>query len=738
MAVIELQPFDLLTADPSRIMAPLHFWASLNRLSRTGSARLLMVADNLQVADVLRGFEQVAAPIESLPTRMRWYRLIYEEFLRRRVQTTRIMKLYLIVDSTLDESGLVRLLATYGLQSQPLRGMIPLPFMEGAVQSSRLTTPDGHRWAVVQSQLTQSGQYLPNVLHRLFSFFFNDTATTEIYTYASQEATRFLRVKDASARYETSQAGEAQSAAQATRFAVAALREEMSRSGAALHSVRFSVLVGAESERELTQRLEVVRGASGIELQGWEAEARFVGEMFSPNPPTMRAADGSPVSSVGLAILAASAMSYRRRTHTAGVMLGTDMNQAPVILNLFDERHPSYNMVVLGQTGYGKTFAILLILLRHLFLGKRIIIIDPQGNIDLSWLGVDVAHRAVIGSGEAAINILDMVHEELPNQIEMVIAMLAMLDVCDPTDRLERAILDEQLVDIYRPLWGQPDGTQVPTLRALQRRLEILAETTPLPEVQGRAALLAFALDPYTNGSRAELFGRATTVDFSLDHPVTVFDVSRLPDKEQGGNLRTALLSILVADVNQAIRNRRAAGDTVQTLVFVDEIGVLMRDSVIASHVSKEFKTARSRGVSMIVADQELNSLLGSADELGLRHGAMMLATAVTRLIFNQQSSELALVRQTFPDLPDEMIESLPRMPLGSCIAQFSDDLLLVNVEPSDFELAILSSRLQDRARARRIIERIAQEAGGDEESVNLVKDRELAESESEEQALLT
>ncbi|MCB0078813.1 MAG: DUF87 domain-containing protein, partial [Anaerolineales bacterium] len=583
----------------------------------------------------------------------------------------------------------------------------------------RLATPEGRRGAVVRSQLTQSAQYPPPVLHRLFAMDFPVWAALETYTYSNQEAVRFLRVKDASARYEKSSAGEAQAAARDTRLTVARIRDEMSRTGAALHSMRLAVLVGAESDRELVQRLEVVRGAAGIELEGWESDAGLVAEMFSPAAPRLRADGGSPLTSVGLSILAASAMSYRRRTHTEGIMLGTDMNQAPVILNLFDDRHPSYNMVVLGQTGYGKTFAILLILLRHLFLGKRIIVIDPQGNVDLSWLGAEVYHRAVIGSAGASINILDMVHDELPNQVELVMTMLAMLDVFNPHDRLERALLDEVLVDIYRPLWGQTDGTQVPTLHALQRRLELLAESAELPDIQLRAGRLAYALEPYTHGSRAALFGRPTTVDFSLSHAVTVFDVSQLPHKEQGGNLRTALLSILVADVNQAIRNRRAAGDTVQTLFFVDEIGVLMRDEIIASHVSKEFKTARSRGVSMIVADQELNSLLGSADDRGLRHGAMMLATAVTRLIFNQQSSELQLIRNTFPDLPEEMVNALPRMALGSCIAQFSDDLLMVNVEPSAFEHAILSSRLQDRARARRIIERIAQEAqGGDEPQV--------------------
>jgi hypothetical protein len=37
-----------------------------------------------------------------------------------------------------------------------------------------------------------------------------------------------------------------------------------------------------------------------------------------------------------------------------------------VIFNIFDERNPSYNMLVLGQTGPVEDFATLLLMLRHL------------------------------------------------------------------------------------------------------------------------------------------------------------------------------------------------------------------------------------------------------------------------------------------------------------------------------------------------------------------------------------
>jgi hypothetical protein len=712
MAIVQLIPFDLLTAEPMRLMAPLGFWASLPRLTRggTGTARLLMVADNLRPEDVVRGFDTVAIPRHQLPPHMRWFRSQYEDFLTQTISVTRHMRLYLVMDALMDEPGLIHLLATYGIRAERLGPEgVPAPFLVGEKLWTRLETPDGAVWGVVRSRTRQTGVIHPQVLHRLFALDFPVWASLDIATFTQPDAARLLQRKDISALYEKAQ-GEAQAEARDVRVAVDRLRYEINRVGAALHTTRLSVMVGAEDHAALSQRLEIVRGAVGMEMEPWEARVETIRRIFSAEPP--RSSEGSILTTTGLALLTGSALSYRRRTETRGVLLGTDRNQAPVILNIFDDKNPSYNMVVLGQTGAGKSFAILLLMLRHLLMGMRLVIVDPQGNIDLSFLGEDITHRSILGTAEASINILDLVHEELTNQVEGVLAMMSMLGVLTPGHRTERAVMDQVLVDIYAPLWGKVRHTQVPTLHQVQRRLDDLAQSAALPEVREAAAMLSYALDPYTRGSRSALFGRKTTVDFSLEHPVTVYDVSRLPKREQGGNLRAALLSILVADINQAIRRLRRAGDRIPILFFIDEMGVLMRDDVIASHVSEEYKTARSRRVGMIVADQDLHSLLGPADERGLHHGIPMLANAATTLIFNQKSSEKARVREHFPDLPPVLLETLPVLPQGTCLVQLPDDLLQVNVLPSAFELAVLSSRLQDRARAQQIIQRVKQEAG--------------------------
>jgi hypothetical protein len=87
-----------------------------------------------------------------------------------------------------------------------------------------------------------------------------------------------------------------------------------------------------------------------------------------------------------------------------------------------------------------------------------------------------------------------------------------------------------------------------------------------------------------------------------------------------------------------------------------------------------------------------------------------ILANAANTFIFNQKESEQATIREHFPTLPAGMIDALPILPRGTCIASFPDDLLLVNILPGQFERAVFSSRLQDREYARQIVDRLQAE----------------------------
>lgn len=710
--ILQLGAFDYLTAPASRLVNTAGLWEALPRLSRgLPMARLLISADTLSKKDIAAGFYQAATPEQHLPPGVIAYRLAYEDYLNHVVQDVRYTRLYLALDPILDEDAVTGLLGAYGLQASALDHELPRPFNQAVAEWDRLRTDDGRYLAVLRTRFNQYGSVIhPRILHKLLGQEFPLWVAVQIYTFPQRETLRLLRLKSAMARYGGTDSDDGQQEAQNAEVGVQSIREMVLR-GEALHAVNLYVVVDGADVRTLNTRVEIARGAVGLEMERMYGVGDLLTRLFSTDLTAFNgASDGIPMTTSGAALIAGSALSYRRRTQTRGVMIGIDRNQSPVVIDIFDDKAPSYNTVVLGQTGAGKTFAMLVMMMRHVMMGARLVMIDPQGSIDLDFLGEEVHQRSVVGTAKASINVLDVVHEEIGSQVELALSMLRMLGI-HKDQQVERALLDEALMALYKPIWGNLNA-QPPILPDLLEWMETRAREADSDLVRNAAETLCLSLRGYVTGSSADLFGRHTTIDFRLDHVVNIFDVSRLPQQGMGGNLRSALLSILVANINQSIRRRRRAGDQAPILFFVDEMGILMRDAVIADYISSEYKTARARLVGMIVADQDLHSLLGPKDEKGLHHGIPILANAANTFIFNQKESEQATIREHFPTLPNSMVEALPILPRGTCIASFPDDLLIVNILPGQFERIVFSSRLQDRERARQIVAQLKQEIG--------------------------
>ncbi len=708
--IVELIPFDLDTTPEALLTSTAGLWAGLPRLSRGGLpvARLIMVADTMDKREVLKAFQRSATPEKYLPAGVLAYRIQYEDYLKRMVREVRYIRCYLVIDTILEESGLLGMLGAYGLRARVLDHELPRPFDAATSYWEYLESERGFH-SMLGNVLDQSQATLhPRILHNLFAQEFPVYAALHLYTYPQAQVMRMLNEKAAMATFGAGKTVDSIREAEQVQGGIGAISDAISM-GEALHTFRLFVMVSGEDRREVNSRQEIVRGALGLAMEQVYSPGEVAEKIFSAEP--YEETDGSIATTSGIALLAGSALSYRRRTETRGIMLGVDRNQAPVILDVFNDQHASYNMVILGQTGSGKTFAALMLMMRHLLMGARLIMLDPQGNINMDWLGEGIAQRNVVGTGAASVNVLDIIQDELGGQVEMAIAMLRLLRVHNDTP-MERALLDEGLVALYEPVWGK-ENTTAPLLSDLYTWMKNRQENEPATNVRETAAALALALQAYVTGSQRDLFGQPTKMDFSLDHAVTIFDVSKLPPAEMGDNLRSALLAILVANINLGIRKRRANGDRAPILFFVDEMGMLMRDPVVAAYISGEYKTARARLVGMIVADQDLHSLLGPRDERGLHHGIPILANAANTLVFRQKDSELDNVREHFPSLPQALVDTLPVLPQGNCLAQFADgDLLSVSIVPSQMDLTILSSRLQDRQRAKDLVEQMQKELG--------------------------
>ena len=702
--ILELDLYDYLTVNPAYIAANHDLWLKMGELFKTNRVKFLMVAASWKKEEILAAFERQTIPDDQLPQMLGIYKALTETHLENSTKNSRFTRVFCILDTQEPLESVARILKSYGLLAHPLEQPVLPPFAQITSHYDYGISAEGNHWAMIRSESAQTGVINPTALHGLFNLEFPVWATITLENLTTSQAKALVRRKAGTIGYTIRKNEDEEVRASALDVKVAAdeIRGELYR-GASLHHVTLSVLVGGSDKKELRERAALIRSACGWGMRSYYEPIQTAVEMFQVEKVLPINGKSTLVTTRGVVALLASPLTYRRRTDSTGVIIGYDMTQAPAHLHLFNPRYPSYNAVLLGQTGSGKTFAFQVIALRHLLMGCRIVMVDPQGNIDWSWLGEESCQTIQLGTENGALNILDAIHDDLPNQVEHVLSLLKLMGIYgdDPQDRLARAILDRCLIDLYRPIWGT--GIH-PQLKDLGRRLELGNDED---EVSGLCKTLVLRLRTYTEGSQSSLFANRSNIDLSLSKAVTIFDISRLPSPEKEGNLRASLLSILTGSISQAIRQLRRGDSPAKTtpiIWFIDEMGVLMRDPVIASNTSYEYKTARARRVSMVVADQDLQSLLGREDDYGTKHGQAMIANAGTVLIFKQRQGEEQRVKEAFPELPETLAERIYLQGLGQCVLQTAEDVTQITIHPSEFEKIIFSSRLQDREKREGMI----------------------------------
>jgi hypothetical protein len=143
MAIVELGTFDISTAS-ALSFATGGFWANLPKLCDGPAAvKLLMISDTLEPADIVAGFRRAAMDERGLGAGVRAYRAQYEDYLEGVAREVRYMRIYLAMNTHMDDEGLIQTLGSYGMAARPLEEAIPLPFSRGVDRWHYVQCEDG-------------------------------------------------------------------------------------------------------------------------------------------------------------------------------------------------------------------------------------------------------------------------------------------------------------------------------------------------------------------------------------------------------------------------------------------------------------------------------------------------------------------------------------------------------------------------------------------------------------------
>ena len=400
-----------------------------------------------------------------------------------------------------------------------------------------------------------------------------------------------------------------------------------------LFDVGIYLTVFADSESELGETVSSVRSvADGMLLHLVPATFRTVQGWCTTLPlgldglkirrtfDTDALAACFPFTSDQLARAAASA---------SPVLLGVNGTGSGLVC--FDRWSlDNHNSVVLARSGAGKSYLTKLDILRSLFQGVQVLVVDPEQ--EYVRLAQAVGGTVVeLGAPRVRINPFDLPKQQrTPDAVQRralfahtVVAVLLGTELT----AAERAVLDTAILTAYAQA-GITDDPRTHTLEAptLADVGRVLAEAGSV-----EAGSLAERLAPHTTGSFAGLFDGPTTT--SADGHLVVFALKHLPEELK------PIGTLLVLD---AIWRQVTSSERRKRLCVVDEAWLLMKEPAGARFLFRMAKAARKHWAGLAVITQD------AADLLGTDLGQAVVANAATQILLRQAPQSIDQVATAF------------------------------------------------------------------------------------------
>ena len=298
----------------------------------------------------------------------------------------------------------------------------------------------------------------------------------------------------------------------------------------------------------------------------------------------------------------------------------------------------NHNSVILGRSGAGKSYLVKLELLRSLYRGIEIHVIDPED--EYARLAHAVGGTYVhLGAEQVRLNPMDLPIHTRPDGrrtaprdalIRRSLFMHTVVSVLlgSAPAATERAALDRAITATYQRVGITLDP------RTWTRPAPLLADLTEVLAATGDPAgvELANRLHPYVTGAFSGLFSGPTST--RPDGHLVVFSLRDLADELKPIGTLLTLDSVWRQVSNPAIRKPR--------LVVVDEAWLLMKQPAGAEFLFRMAKASRKQWAGLTVSTQD------TADVLGSDLGKAVVANAATQILLRQASQAIDEITRTF------------------------------------------------------------------------------------------
>jgi hypothetical protein len=316
-------------------------------------------------------------------------------------------------------------------------------------------------------------------------------------------------------------------------------------------------------------------------------------------------------------------------THATGILIGFNaVNSIPIIIDPFELSNP--NMLVLGTSGGGKSYAIKLILMREFMEGVDINVIDPQGEYTDLIKTFNGQIIKIAPSSDSIINPFDLMDQTLDDKKLSLLAFFRVLlgELTEP----QRAILDDTIDRTYEEKGIIKDpktwSKEPPILEDLYN--EVMPLTRSTKEIIYRPAMsIVNSLKSYVFGPM-RFMNQQTKINMS--NRMISFDIRDSPDVGKG-----TLMFLILEYVYTQMKKSKT-----RKMLVIDEAWTILSSGEQSEYVLRLIKTCRKFNLSLVMITQDVEDVLSS------RAGRAVLTNTATKILIKQDTAILDEIVKQF------------------------------------------------------------------------------------------
>jgi type IV secretory pathway VirB4 component len=312
---------------------------------------------------------------------------------------------------------------------------------------------------------------------------------------------------------------------------------------------------------------------------------------------------------------------------SGGIFLGRNATTGGLV---FVDRfaQENHNQVILARSGAGKSYMAKLQILRSLYAGVEVLVIDPENEYRRL---AEAVGGSVVSLGEAGqrLNPLDLAEAGTPEALteQALFVHTLVSSLLGELSAEERALLDRSILSSYE---GAGIGADV---RTHARPAPVLADVLANLRRDGSGSSLADRLGPYVTGSHRSLFDGPATV--RAEGHLVMFSLRGLSEE-----LKTAG-TLLTLD---AVWRRVSRGERSPRIVVVDEAWWLLGTGgdAGARFLRRLAKAARKHWCGLTTITQDV------ADVLSTELGQAVVTNAAQQVLLGQSPQAMEALARAF------------------------------------------------------------------------------------------